>query len=57
MGDFFDGFFRHKWIFFYQLVLTLLQRHEHDIVHEEDMYDLIRSIKGLSVESIIKEEQ
>ena len=24
MGDFFDHFFKHKWIFFYQLILALL---------------------------------
>ena len=27
MSDFFDQFFEHRWIFFYQLVLTLLKRH------------------------------
>ncbi len=27
MGDFFDKFFKHKWIFFYQLILSLLKRH------------------------------
>ena len=29
MVHFFDKFFTHKWIFFYQLILALLQRNEH----------------------------
>ena len=42
MGAFFDQFFEHKWIFFYQLVLTLLKRHSNEILNEEDMYNLLR---------------
>ena len=52
MGDFFDNFFQHRWVFFYQLVLTLLKRHEHEIWNEEDMYGLLRSIKTSGAEPI-----
>ena len=45
MTTFFDNFFEHRWHFFYQLVLTLLKRHEHEIQNEEDMYNLLRAIK------------
>lgn len=45
MGAFFDKFFEQRWPFFYQLVLTLLKRHEKEIRHEEDMYSLLRQIK------------
>lgn len=45
MGDFFDHFFKHKWIFFYQLILALLKTHEQSIMNEEDFYDFMRSIK------------
>ena len=45
MGAFFDHFFEHRWVFFYQLVLTLLHSHESDIKNEEDIYNLLRSIK------------
>ena len=45
MGDFFDLFFKHKWIFFYQLILSLLSKHEDKIVNEEDFYHFMRQIK------------
>jgi len=45
MGEFFDHFFKHKWIFFYQLILSLLKKHENEIVNEEDFYHFMRSIK------------
>ena len=51
MGTFFDHFFENKWIFFYSLVLTLLKRHEKEIRSEEDMYNLLRSIKVAQLES------
>ena len=38
MGDFFDSFFKHKWIFFYQLILTLLKNHETEISDAEEFY-------------------
>ena len=45
MSEFFDRFFKHKWIFFYQLILTLLMKHEKDIIAEEDFYQFIRQLK------------
>ena len=45
MGLFFDMFFKHKWIFFYQLILALLSKHEDRIVNEEDFYHFTRQIK------------
>lgn len=45
MGGFFDHFYEQRWPFFYQLVLTLLKRHEKEIRNEEDMYSLLRQIK------------
>ena len=50
MGAFLDHFFEQKWIFFYKLVLTLLKRHENEIYNEEDMYNLLRSIKVAQLE-------
>ena len=50
MGAFLDHFFEQKWIFFYKLVLTLLKRHESEIYNEEDMYNLLRSIKVAQLE-------
>lgn len=45
IGLFFDNFFEYRWVFFYQLVLTLLLSHEAEIRGEEDIYNLLRSIK------------
>ena len=45
MGDFFDLFFKHKWIFFYQLILSLLKKHEDKIINEEDFYHFMRQLK------------
>ena len=45
MPLFFDRFFAHKWTFFYQLVLAIFKKHESDIKTEEDIYNLLRSIK------------
>jgi len=45
MGDFFDKFFQDKWIFFYQLILTLLKRHQSEINNEEDFYHFLRQLK------------
>ena len=42
MGDFFDNFFKLKWIFFYQLILSLLKKNESLIVNEEDFYYFMR---------------
>jgi len=42
MGDFFDNFFKYKWIFFYQLILSLLKKNENIIVNEEDFYLFMR---------------
>ena len=51
MGDFFDQFFTHKWIFFYKLVLTLLKSHEDRIFQEEDLYDFLRNLKFQQIET------
>ena len=51
MGSFFDHFYEQKWLFFYSLVLTLLKRHESEIRSEEDLYNLLRSIKVSPQES------
>ena len=45
MGHFFDKFFQHRWIFFYQLILALLRRHENEIWNEEDFYHFMHKIK------------
>ena len=45
MGEFFDMFFKHKWIFFYQLILTLLKKYEKEICGEEDFYQFMRQLK------------
>lgn len=45
MGDFFDKFFQLKWVFFYQLILTLLKKHEKEIAVEEDFYHFMRQLK------------
>jgi len=45
MGDFFDQFFRHRWVFFYQLILSLLKKYEKDINNEEDFYFFMRQLK------------
>ena len=45
MTTFFDRFFADSWNFFYQLVITLLKRHESVITSEEEMYNLLRMIK------------
>ena len=46
MGNFFDLFFKHKWIFFYQLILSMLKEHEQEIINEEDVYHFMRQIKA-----------
>ena len=45
MGDFFDKFFERKWIFFYQLILSLLKRHQAVISNDEDFYQFMRQLK------------
>ena len=45
MGDFLDQFFRHKWVFFYQLILSLLKQHAAEINSEEDFYFFMRQLK------------
>lgn len=45
MGNFLDQFFEHKWVFFYQLILSLLKRFEGEINNEEDFYEFMRQIK------------
>ena len=45
MGNFLDQFFEHKWVFFYQLILSLLKRYEGEINCEEDFYEFMRQIK------------
>ena len=45
MDVFFDEFFKHKWIFFYQLVLQLMHHHKRRIIHEDDFYCIIHQIK------------
>ena len=45
MVIFFDNFFKSGWLFFYQLVLSILKHHEKEIETEEDMYCLLRKIK------------
>ena len=45
MTTFFDRFFEESWSFFYQLVITLLKRHESEITNEEEMHNLLRTIK------------
>ena len=51
MGDFFDQFFKHKWIFFYKLILSLFKSHEDRIHSEEDFYDFLRHLKFQSIQT------
>ena len=45
MVHFFDNFFKFRWVFFYQLILALLKRHEDNIWCEEDFYFFMHQIK------------
>lgn len=45
MGNFLDQFFEHKWVFFYQLILSLLKRFQSEINNEEEFYEFMRQIK------------
>ena len=46
MSLFLDKFFQHKWIFFYSLILTILRKHEDQILNEEDFYCILHQIKA-----------
>ena len=46
MNLFLDKFFQHKWVFFYSLILTILKKHEDQILNEEDFYCILHQIKA-----------
>ena len=48
MHLFFDQFFKNRWLFFYQLVLSLLKQHATLISTEEDFYAFMHAIKTQS---------
>ena len=46
MSNFFTYFFRYKWIFFYQLILSILKFLEKELLQEDELWSIINQIKS-----------
>ena len=46
MASFFDKFFKTKWVFFYQLILCILEKHQDQIKSEEDFFAVLHKAKA-----------
>ena len=45
MSSFFSKFYRHKWIFFYQLILSILKSLEKELLQEDELWNILNQIK------------
>ncbi|TNV85440.1 hypothetical protein FGO68_gene2511 [Halteria grandinella] len=46
MGSFFTQFFAHKWIFFYQLILSILKTLQKELLQEDELWNILNQIKS-----------
>jgi len=46
MSGFFSRFFRHRWIFFYQLILSILKHLETQLLQEDELWNILNQIKS-----------
>lgn len=51
MKTFFNLFFQRKWVFFYKMVLSILKKLENDILAENELWDILNSIKQTTASS------
>jgi Rab-GTPase-TBC domain len=45
MSTFFSKFYKHKWIFFYQLILSILKFLEKELLQEDELWNILNQIK------------
>jgi hypothetical protein len=48
MHIFYDKFFELGWSFFYRMVLTILDQIKDDILEQEELWEILHSIKSTS---------
>lgn len=46
MHGFFTRFFQFKWIFFYQLILSILKFLEKELLQEDELWSILNQIKS-----------
>ena len=45
MKTFYNLFFKRKWVFFYSMILSILKKLERYILEEQELWDILNSIK------------
>ena len=45
MSNFFNRFFKDQWVFYYQLILSILKEHETELLADDDLYSILNIIK------------
>jgi hypothetical protein len=51
MKIFFNIFFKRKWVFFYQMILSILRNLEQAILQEEELWEILNAIKSTTASS------
>lgn len=46
VGQFLGKFYRHRWIFFYQLILSVLKFLERELLQEDELWNILNQIKS-----------
>jgi hypothetical protein len=46
MSIFYTNFFQYKWVFFYRLILTILDFLKKDLLEENELWSIINQIKS-----------
>lgn len=46
MSHFFTQFYRHRWVFYYQLILSILKFLEKELLQEDELWNILNSIKS-----------
>ena len=49
MSAFFHNFYQYKWIFFYQLILSILKFLEKELLEEDDLWSILNQIKSTTI--------
>ena len=46
MHQFFSKFYQYKWVFFYQLILSILKFLEKELLQEDELWNILNQIKA-----------